>query len=250
MDFTLKVYNELIQAIRATDYEFQTFEQFLTKPLPRTVILRNDVDRKPARALRIAEILSGLNIQATFYFRIVKSSWNERIITEIVQLGHELGYHYEDLSLARGNFDLAIRTFEKNLERFRKFYEVKTICMHGSPLAKWDNRLLWTKFNYRDYGISGEPYLDLDFSEVLYRTDTGRSWDNKISNKRDRVTSTYNFRIRKTSDIIELLHHHELPDKIMINIHPQRWSANIMEWGTEYITQNSKNAVKTLLNKF
>ncbi len=250
MDFTIKMYRLLLQELQSAGYEFQTFEQFLTKPLQRTVILRNDVDRKPARALRLAEILTGLDIKATFYFRIVRSSWDERIIAEIVRLGHELGYHYEDLTAARGNFDLAIRTFEKNLEKFREFYKVQTICMHGSPWSRWDNRELWQRYDYKRYGISGEPYLDLDFDTILYLTDTGRSWNNNISNKRDRVTSTYNFRFRKTSDIIESLHHHKLPDKMIINVHPQRWSADILEWGTEYIIQNLKNAVKAILNKF
>ena len=40
-------------------------------------------------------------------------------------------------------FELAICDFGRNLEKFRKFYPVKTICMHGSPLSKWDNRDLW-----------------------------------------------------------------------------------------------------------
>ena len=54
---------------------------------------------------------------------------------------------------------------------------VKTICMHGSPLSKWDNRDLWKRYNYRDFGIIAEPYFDLDFDEVFYITDTGRSWN-------------------------------------------------------------------------
>ena len=59
---------------------------------------------------------------------------------------------------------------------------VKTICMHGSPLSKWDNRDLWKRYNYRDYGIIAEPYFDVDFDEVFYITDTGRRWDgDKVS---------------------------------------------------------------------
>jgi len=50
-------------------------------------------------------------------------------------------------------FQLAICDFERNLEKLRELYPVKTICMHGSPLSKWDNRDLWKRYNYRDYGI-------------------------------------------------------------------------------------------------
>ena len=56
-------------------------------------------------------------------------------------------------------FELAIEDFERNLEKFREFYPVKTICMHGSPLSKWDNRDLWKRYDYRDYGIIAEPYF-------------------------------------------------------------------------------------------
>ena len=42
--------------------------------------------------------------------------------------------------------------FKENLEKFRKVYLVKTICMHGSPLSKYDNRLIWEKYDYRDLG--------------------------------------------------------------------------------------------------
>ena len=67
---------------------------------------------------------------------------------------------------------------------------VKTICMHGSPLSKWDNRDLWKKYDYRDFGIIAEPYFDLDFDEVFYLTDTGRSWNNSKASVRDKVEGT------------------------------------------------------------
>jgi len=81
----------------------------------------------------------------------------------------------------------AIRDFEWNLEKLRKFYPVKTICMHGSPLSKYDNRKLWEKYDYRDYGIIDEPYFDIDFNVVFYLTDTGRRWDGDSVSVRDKV---------------------------------------------------------------
>ena len=41
----------------------------------------------------------------------------------------------------------AIEDFRINLEKFREIYPVKTICMHGSTLSKYDNRLLWEKYD-------------------------------------------------------------------------------------------------------
>jgi hypothetical protein len=64
------------------------------------------------------------------------------------------------------------REFEENLAKLRRVVPVETICMHGSPVSKHDNRLLWEKYNYRNYGIIGEPYLNIDFQTVTYLTDT------------------------------------------------------------------------------
>ena len=36
-------------------------------------------------------------------------------------------------------FELAIDDFQLNLEKLRKLYPVKTVCMHGSPLSKISN---------------------------------------------------------------------------------------------------------------
>src|SRR5690625_2901666 len=59
--------------------------------------------------------------------------------------------------------------------------------MHGSPLSRYDNRDLWKSYSYRDYGIIAEPYFDMDFSRVLYLTDTGRRWDGDKVSVRDRA---------------------------------------------------------------
>ena len=55
---------------------------------------------------------------------------------KIPDLGHEVGYHYEVLSKANGNYERAIKLFEQELSKFRKIVDVKTICMHGSPLSR------------------------------------------------------------------------------------------------------------------
>jgi len=45
-------------------------------------------------------------------------------------LGHEIGYHYEVLSKANGDYETAVELFEQELSEFRKITDVKTICMH------------------------------------------------------------------------------------------------------------------------
>lgn len=250
MDFTLETYEKLLAALEKNEYTFQPFEEFVSnKNAARAVVLRHDVDRIPGNALKMARIEHGRGIKASYYFRVVPHVWNEEIIKKVVALGHEVAYHYEDLAITRGDREKAIEHFGVQLKRFRQFYPSRTICMHGSPMAKWDNRQLWEQYNYQDYGIIAEPYFDIDYSRVFYITDTGRAWNNSSISVRDKVESGFDIPIDSTFHLIQLLEQGQLPDQIMINTHPHRWFAPGAYWYRELILQNLKNVVKSVLVK-
>jgi hypothetical protein len=102
MDFTLKTYQQLLKTLIAQVYHFLPLEQFLynTTSSPKSIFLRHDVDRLPANALQTAQIEYSLGITSTYNFRIIPSVFKPKIIQQIASLGYEIGYHYEDLSLA------------------------------------------------------------------------------------------------------------------------------------------------------
>jgi hypothetical protein len=248
-DFTCLAFKQLLIALKKEGYQFFTFEEYLTqKPKEKTVILRHDVDALAKNSLQTAQIEKGLEIKGVYYFRIVKQSNQPEIIKAIAALGHEVGYHYEDLTTSWGNEEKAITRFKKNLEYFRQYYPVKTICMHGSPLSKWDNKDIWKKHNYKEYGIIGEPYYDIDFSQFCYLTDTGRSWNGGQFSVRDKVVSPHNFNYEKTTCIIANID--KLPNQIMITVHPQRWNDDTFLWTKELIFQNIKNVIKRVITSF
>lgn len=244
MDFTIQSYVKLLSALIAQQYCFQTFEQFLRSPLPKSIILRHDVDLLPKNSLTFARIQHHLNIKGVYYFRAVPESWNEEVMREIADMGHEIGYHYESLTTCQGDMVKGIQDFEKNLTRLRKIAPVSTICMHGSPMSPYDSKDLWKIYDYRSYGIIGEPYFDIDFSNVLYLTDTGRQWDGAKLSVRDKVESGFDLAFHNTLDIISAAEKGILPDKIMFTFHPQRWNDNIYLWTKELLAQNVKNIVK------
>jgi len=211
------------------------------------VILRHDVDRRPGNALVTAKIEKKQGIRASYYFRVVNESFDEAIIKEIADMGHEIGYHYEDLVLARGDFNQAIKSFEGNLKKLRALYPIKTICMHGSPLSRWDNRKIWEIYDYRTYGIIGEPYYDLDFTQVLYLTDTGRKWNGTRMTVRDRVKSGFTHNIKTTFELLEHINNGTLPERILLNVHPERWENNFLAWSRQWLFQNIKNIFKKMI---
>ena len=253
LDFTINTYEKFLQILMLNEYSFQTYADFIQIPATRVVLLRHDVDAKKENALKFARIQHKMGIHGTYYFRIVPQSYNERVISEIANLGHEIGYHYETMDSAyeKSNnevlVDAAYQQFCKNLDVFRKIVPIKTICMHGSPRSKYDNKAIWEKYSYKSLGIIGEPYFDIDFNAVLYLTDTGRRWDGNKVSVRDKITIPEKFKhiaFRSTKGIIDAVGRNTLPDKVMFTFHPQRWTDNPFEWSKEIVFQNSKNLVK------
>jgi hypothetical protein len=247
-DFTLDIYERLLESALAKGYNIIPYIDYVrNKPSGKIIILRHDVDDRPENSLATAILENKLGIRGSYYFRIVKQSFNEEIILKIKDLGHEIGYHYEDMALNKGDYEKSYSHFKRHLEKFRKITDIGTICMHGSPLSDFDNRALWKKYDYRELGIIAEPYFDTDFSKVLYLTDTGRKWNNTAASIRDKVESSLQIAVNSTEHLIYLFERNHLPEQIMINIHPQRWTNHSIPWLKELLWQNIKNVIKSLI---
>jgi hypothetical protein len=250
-DFRFETFDLLLKAFRKNGYEFMTYEDFAKNQnlQNKVVIIRHDIDRKPDHALKIAKIEKESGVRASYYFGFFGQSFSHSVIKRIIEMGHELGYHYNDLVSCRGNFTKALISFQENLGKLRRYYPVKTMCMHGSPVSRWDNRMLWIKYKYTDYGILSEPYIDLDFNKILYITDASRSWNNTSVTIRDKVATDFNFNFKSTFSIIRLLEKNALPAQILINLHPHNWSGNFISWTQTIIWQGIKNSIKWILNR-
>jgi predicted DNA-binding transcriptional regulator len=257
-DFNIESYKQFLDCLLEVGFSFQTYKSFNENAYQgNLIILRHDVDKIPQNSLRFARIQAELGIQGTYYFRMVPQSYNEAIIKEIVELGHEIGYHYETMDSSKGDVDKAYQEFCKNLEKFTKITEIRTISMHGSPMSPHDNRAIWQKYNYKSLGIIAEPYFDLDFNQVYYITDTGRRWDGHLFNVRDKAIKEnpltnekfLKLRFHSTFDLIRAIERDKFPKKAMLNFHPQRWNNAFLPWFKELVLQNLKNQVKRFLVK-
>ncbi len=248
-DFTLAAYRALLDSLQQSRYTFQTFSDFLKTPAPRSIMLRHDVDDRKLHSLEFARVQHERGIVGTYYFRMVPESFDPGVIREIHEMGHEIGYHYEDMDFAGGDPYKAVKLFERHLDKLRSVAPVSTICMHGSPKSKYDNKDVWKHYNYRNYNIIGEPYFDIDFSKVFYLTDTGRMWDGYKVSVRDKVQNYFNLSFHTTFEIIDSINKKQFPDKVMFNFHPQRWTDDNFLWIKEKNTQQIKNLAKYLLIK-
>lgn len=260
-DFSIEIYKTLLRQLMHEGFHFQTFHEFLENPMKRVIVLRHDVDDRKENSLLFARLQHELGIKGVYYFRMVPQSFDEKVIRQIASMGHEIGYHYEDMDFAYQQvgksgvsedelYDHAHAIFEKNLAILRALYPVKTICMHGSPRSKFDNKAVWKRYDYKDSGIIGEPYFDIDFSGIFYLTDTGRRWDGYKVSVRDKIEKYQekwikeNLVFHSTHDIINRIKSGDFPSRVMFTFHPQRWTNNYALWIKEFMWQNFKNYIK------
>ena len=241
MDFTLETYGALLEALKERAF--------------RSLVLRHDVDLLPGNSLRTARLEAERGISGIYYFRAVPESWDEAVIRAIADLGHEIGYHYESMATCRGDVEAAYADFCRNLERLRALVPVRSICMHGSPRSPYDNRDLWKRYDYHALGIDNEPYLDTDFSQVFYLTDTGRRWDGFRVSVRDKIPrwqeewTARGLVFHTTGEVIDGLRTGLIPDRLMMTVHPQRWNPFGPRWVGEWAAQSMKNVIKRLIIK-
>ena len=98
--------------------------------------------------------------------------------------------------------------------------------------------------------MTGEPYFDLDFRKIFYLTDTGRRWDGHKVSVRDKVDNHFGLSFHSTPEIIDCIDRGALPQSVMINFHPQRWTDDYLLWLREKQVQTLKNSVKYWLIRF
>ena len=249
-DFTRKLYKELLSSMLNSGFEFYVLKELCAEEMKEPyIVLRHDVDRNPQNALRMAEIENGMGIKATYYFRVVKKVFDPEIIKKISSMGHEIGYHYEDLSAQHGDVEEALKSFKRNIEMLRELVPVNTVSMHGIPLSKYDNRKLMPHLNFAELEILCEPYSIVENMGLVYLTDTGRSWNNNLINVRDKVSSTSDFKVKSTLRLIDAIRKELSGKNMMLNIHPERWEDTVLPWLWNLTWQRFKNIIKYTLIK-
>ena len=279
-DFTVQKYKVLINTLKKEQYRFFTVKDALCNREidqgNKVAVIRHDIDTRydSPIALQMARFEVSNNISATYYFRTIPDVFDESVIRDIYEMGHEIGYHYEVLSLTRGNLEKAIDLFQKDLSRLRSICPIHTICQHGGTLGPYSSTSffglvktslallrgkldlkyypsikLWDKYDFKDYGICGDAYLSFDFSKIKYFSDTGSSWDNHGARIVDDVEEGQNAELKahSTNDLIALIENRKV-EKLSILVHPANWNDPILKWikwrALQFVRNISKRVIK------
>ena len=247
-DFTYEMYGTLLDAGREHGVPFVPVREYLSSDsLPEGfVVLRHDVDRKPENALDFARIEAERGVRSTYYFRTVEKVYDTDVVRRIESLGHEVGYHYEDLDRTDGDVPAARASFAENLERLRQVATVDTVCMHGNPLTPHDNRDMWGDDpDFSTYDLLGEAYLSMDFTDVNYFSDTGRTWRDGTLKVKDHTVGddSKSIQVDTTPELVDLLRERG-DDRYCLLSHPDRWAGGPFERVTELAFDTAKNVAK------
>ncbi len=246
-DFTYETYKALLEACKRQGIETLTVREYLAaEGLPdRFVILRHDVDRKPENALDFARMEAEYDATSTYYVRTVDETFDPWLLDSLESLGHEVGYHYEDVDRTDGDIKAAHRSFQRHLARMRAHVTVDTVCMHGNPLTPHDNRDMWGEMpDFDQYDLLGEAYLSVDFTDVLYFSDTGRTWRDGALKIKDHTVGEdgKDVQVGTTAELIDLVRRRE--DSYCLLTHPDRWAGGTVEYVAETAFDTAKNVAK------
>jgi hypothetical protein len=170
-------YQQILQQAREQAYRFYTLQAFLNadlKPDEAFIILRHDMDSDPRAALLFAAVEQQHKVQASYFFRRI--TWDSRVMSILHRRGHEVGYHYEELSdyakahhikdkagLLR-HLPAIRREFAENIGKLRKTldFDISTVAAHGDftyPRLDIGNRYFLQDEQFRtQMGLLYEAY--------------------------------------------------------------------------------------------
>lgn len=103
------------------------------------LIVKHDVEDKPAKALRVSRIEHQLGIAATYYVHsfFLDDPKAVAVFRQMADLGHEIGYHYDVLDSNNGNREAAVTEFRGVIRKFADCgFKIRTVCPHGNPIKE------------------------------------------------------------------------------------------------------------------
>lgn len=238
----------IVQALQNKGLLIFGVADWLSSKPENGAVIRHDVDRRPFNALEMAKAEAASGIFTTYYFRVVGSANNHSVMRAVSELGHEVGYHYEDLALAKGNKELAKKLFSQHLAELRAVVPIVTVAMHGSPLSKYNNLDLWSFISLSEFELVGEALQTVDYSGSYYFTDTGRRWDASTTNIRDRPSQSVlvNLGGGGTKDLLKFIENTKI-NKIALSVHPERWDKATIGWCFQYGRDLVFNSAKRII---
>ena len=184
--FTFGNLERQLSAVLGLGYRFITCEQYaLTKDRPAepTVVLRVDIDVSCRKARRLAEIFNRLGIKASFFVRLHAPEYNPfdfenyRVLKEIRDAGHELGYHSEVVDESAIWQEDAALCLRRDIEIMNRLFDIgiRGVASHRG-MTGLNNLDFWKGRSPQEFGLLYEAYEESPgfnlFADSFYVSDS------------------------------------------------------------------------------
>jgi len=221
-DFSLRHYQEILDLFKERGYKFCFFSEAPDKKTKK-VYLRHDIDYSPETALRLAQIEYQKKIHSTYFIRLsapfynIFESKNAKIIKKIINLGHQIGLHFE-INLSKKTIE---REITNQIKVIQLYFDIeKIVSFHRPP-----KYILNQKF--KNFISSYEAKF---FKEIKYLSD-----------------SCGHESLWKEGCVCQWLKSQSCPRDLQILIHPIWWGRKEKD-PNKYLHQYLKGKVKYLDN--
>lgn len=172
MEFTYSSYKNLIKGLLNKGYSIADYHDW--NLYPKCAILRHDIDNSIDKAVKLAEIEADLGVKSTFFVLVTSDFYNPASkrnlngLKKILELGHELGLHFDEMAYTQiYNVPEAIQKEGKLLSDIIGT-PITTVSMHRpSPLT--------LEANYEIPGMINS-YGKTFFNDFKYLSDSRRRW--------------------------------------------------------------------------
>lgn len=175
MNFTYTAYSELIHILQNNGYMVSSYKDW--ENTKRCVILRHDIDNDIEKAFSLAKVEQELGVRSTYFVLVTSDLYNvfsaksERLLQAILDCGHEIGLHFDEVRYPYISTAEDVR--DKILEEARLLSliirkPVDTVSMHRPSKMMLE----------ADLEIPGmiNSYGRVFFREFKYLSDSRRRW--------------------------------------------------------------------------
>jgi hypothetical protein len=173
-EFTYKGYTNLLETAINARYNFISFNEAKSYTLEKFCVLRHDIDADLDAAYEMASIEAKLGVKATYFIMLrspiynLFSRTNHTFVQKIIDLGHEIGIHYDEGFYAKNKgLNSLIEEEAFILENmFEK--KINVVSFHQPSLKIINNEIKIKKFI--------NTYDKQDLVGITYISDSNKVW--------------------------------------------------------------------------
>lgn len=175
MNFTYESYRNFIALLRDHKYEIASYKNWDLSN--RCAILRHDIDNDIEMALKLAKVEKELGVKSTYFVLVTSDFYNvfsaksERILGDILECGHDIGLHFDEVRYPE------FLTLEDIREKILEEAKLLSFAI-GKPIETVSMHRPSKRILEADLKIPGmiNSYGKTYFNNFKYVSDSRRRW--------------------------------------------------------------------------